>query len=163
MFGLNVYTNCLCKHLKNVFLFSQIDNCIWDYPHYPYLFLTCRIALITSHSPVEIPPNLIDLFLRSQLLINSLSAMSSSPPVSDSNLSPLTLLQMLGYCVPQKLYNGDADSLVAMVTELGETIDIIKLLQMSWEDRLRVSGERHRLAVMIMAYRRERWFLYIAK
>ena len=50
---------------------------------------------------------------------------------------------MLGYCVPQKLYNGDADSLVAMVTELGETIDIIKLLQMSWEDRLRVSDEQH--------------------
>ena len=47
-------------------------------------------------------------------------------------------LQMMAYCVPQKPYDGETDSLVAMTTELGETIDIIKLLQMSWEDRLRV-------------------------
>ncbi len=45
---------------------------------------------------------------------------------------------MLGYCVPDGPYTGDESSEVRMVTELGDTLDIIKLLQMSWENRLRV-------------------------
>lgn len=42
---------------------------------------------------------------------------------------------MLGFCVP-----GTSSYIqeVAMVTELGEGVDLIKLLQMSWEDRFRV-------------------------
>ena len=35
-------------------------------------------------------------------------------------------------------YDGSSSTEVFMVVELGETLDIIKLLQMSWEDRLRV-------------------------
>ena len=35
-------------------------------------------------------------------------------------------------------YDGSLSTEVFMVVELGETLDIIKLLQMSWEDRLRV-------------------------
>lgn len=50
----------------------------------------------------------------------------------------LTCFQVLGFCVPDKPYDGDGDTTVVMVTELGEPIDLIKLLQMSWEDRLRV-------------------------
>ncbi|XP_045185783.2 extracellular tyrosine-protein kinase PKDCC-like isoform X2 [Mercenaria mercenaria] len=45
------------------------------------------------------------------------------------------VLKVLGFCLPRNV----GDSLrVAMVTELGEAVDLIKLLQMSWEDRLRV-------------------------
>lgn len=51
------------------------------------------------------------------------------------------VLQVLGFCVPDKPYDGDGDTTVVMVTELGEPIDLIKLLQMSWEDRLRVSSQ----------------------
>ena len=43
--------------------------------------------------------------------------------------------QVLGFCLPR---NADDNLWVAMVTELGESVDLIKLLQMSWEDRLRV-------------------------
>lgn len=39
---------------------------------------------------------------------------------------------MLGSCVP------DAVGPVAMVTELGDPLDTVRLLQLSWEDRLRV-------------------------
>ncbi|XP_005090794.1 extracellular tyrosine-protein kinase PKDCC [Aplysia californica] len=49
------------------------------------------------------------------------------------------VIKVLGFCVPTKPFDGDVDSTVAMVTELGEPIDQIKLLQMSWEDRLKVS------------------------
>lgn len=63
-------------------------------------------------------------------------------PTGLNRESSLPAFQMLGYCVPKKPYDGAADGLVSMVTELGETIDIIKLLQMSWEDRLRVSYSR---------------------
>ena len=41
--------------------------------------------------------------------------------------------QVLGSCVP------DAVGPVAMVTELGDPLDTVRLLQLSWEDRLRVS------------------------
>ena len=47
----------------------------------------------------------------------------------------LLSLQVLGFCLPR---NADDNLWVAMVTELGESVDLIKLLQMSWEDRLRV-------------------------
>jgi len=40
--------------------------------------------------------------------------------------------QVLGSCVP------DAVGPVAMVTELGDPLDTVRLLQLSWEDRLRV-------------------------
>jgi len=39
---------------------------------------------------------------------------------------------VLGSCVP------DAVGPVAMVTELGDPLDTVRLLQLSWEDRLRV-------------------------
>lgn len=45
------------------------------------------------------------------------------------------VLKVLGFCLPR---NADDNLWVAMVTELGESVDLIKLLQMSWEDRLRV-------------------------
>ena len=47
--------------------------------------------------------------------------------------------QVLGFCLPR---NADDSLWVAMVTELGESVDLIKLLQMSWEDRLRVGKSR---------------------
>ncbi|KAL8580760.1 hypothetical protein ACOMHN_018432 [Nucella lapillus] len=55
------------------------------------------------------------------------------------------VIQVLGFCVPDKPYDGDGDTSVVMVTELGEPIDLIKLLQMSWEDRLRISYDLTRL------------------
>lgn len=50
---------------------------------------------------------------------------------------------MLGSCVP------DAVGPVAMVTELGDPLDTVRLLQLSWEDRLRV---RTALVVWRKAY-----------
>lgn len=46
------------------------------------------------------------------------------------------VVKVLGFCVPGT--NRDIQE-VAMVTELGEGVDLIKLLQMSWEDRFRIS------------------------
>lgn len=45
------------------------------------------------------------------------------------------IIKVLGYCVPNGVNN---DHGVSMVTELGEFVELIQLLQMSWEDRLRV-------------------------
>lgn len=50
-------------------------------------------------------------------------------------LADKNVLKVLGFCLPR---NADDNLWVAMVTELGESVDLIKLLQMSWEDRLRV-------------------------
>lgn len=55
------------------------------------------------------------------------------------------LVKVLGYCVPQEQYNGDDVTLVSLITELGETIDLIRLLPMSWEDRLRISYDLTKL------------------
>ncbi|XP_014788337.1 extracellular tyrosine-protein kinase PKDCC [Octopus bimaculoides] len=49
------------------------------------------------------------------------------------------LVKVLGYCIPEEQYNGDDVTLVSLITELGDTIDLIKLLPMSWEERLRIS------------------------
>lgn len=46
------------------------------------------------------------------------------------------VLQVLGACVP------DSPGPVAVVTELGDPLDTVRLLQLSWEDRLRVSSTR---------------------
>lgn len=46
------------------------------------------------------------------------------------------VIKVLGFCVPGPNTNIRE---VAMVTELGETVDLIRLLQMSWEDRFRIS------------------------
>ncbi|XP_046387342.1 extracellular tyrosine-protein kinase PKDCC-like [Ischnura elegans] len=43
------------------------------------------------------------------------------------------IVQVLGFCIP------DAASPVALVTELGDPLDTIKLLQLSWKDRLKLS------------------------
>jgi hypothetical protein len=48
------------------------------------------------------------------------------------NFFLLDNFQVLGSCVP------DAVGPVAMVTELGDPLDTVRLLQLSWEDRLRV-------------------------
>ena len=48
-------------------------------------------------------------------------------------------LQVLGSCVTSAAYDGRPETLVTVATELGEPIDLIRLLQMSWEDRLRVT------------------------
>ncbi|KAI0236607.1 Extracellular tyrosine-protein kinase PKDCC [Lamellibrachia satsuma] len=48
------------------------------------------------------------------------------------------IVRVLGSCVTSSAYDGRPDTLVKVATELGETIDLIRLLQMSWEDRLRV-------------------------
>ena len=45
--------------------------------------------------------------------------------------------QVLSHCVPS--LKDITETRVSMVTELGVGIDLIMLLQMSWEDRLRVS------------------------
>ncbi|KAK6181547.1 hypothetical protein SNE40_009378 [Patella caerulea] len=50
------------------------------------------------------------------------------------------IIKVIGFCVPKKDADKDGRTVV-MVTELGETIDLIKLLQMSWEDRLRISHD----------------------
>ncbi|XP_063235969.1 extracellular tyrosine-protein kinase PKDCC-like [Bacillus rossius redtenbacheri] len=48
------------------------------------------------------------------------------------------VIQVLGSCVP------DAVGPVAMVTELGDPLDTVRLLQLSWEDRLRLAlGTAH--------------------
>ncbi|XP_064601711.1 extracellular tyrosine-protein kinase PKDCC-like [Liolophura sinensis] len=49
------------------------------------------------------------------------------------------VIEVLGYCIPDRPYTGEPHTVVTMVTELGEPIDIIRLLQMWWEDRLRVA------------------------
>ena len=36
-------------------------------------------------------------------------------------------------------FTGDRSGMVTVATELGEVLDIIKLLHLSWEDRLKVS------------------------
>ncbi|XP_046387297.1 extracellular tyrosine-protein kinase PKDCC-like [Ischnura elegans] len=43
------------------------------------------------------------------------------------------IVQVLGSCIP------DASSPVAMVTELGDPLNTVSLLQLSWEDRLKMS------------------------
>ncbi|CAB3365049.1 Hypothetical predicted protein [Cloeon dipterum] len=47
------------------------------------------------------------------------------------------IIKVLGSCImpPQS----DANSYVALVTELGEPLDAVRLLQMPWEDRLRLA------------------------
>ncbi|XP_046338858.2 extracellular tyrosine-protein kinase PKDCC-like [Haliotis rufescens] len=55
------------------------------------------------------------------------------------------VIKVIGFCVPKQRYDGDSNTAVVMVTELGETIDLIKLLQLSWEDRLRISYDMTRL------------------
>ncbi|XP_062596964.1 extracellular tyrosine-protein kinase PKDCC-like [Saccostrea cucullata] len=46
------------------------------------------------------------------------------------------VIKVLGFCVPGTNSNIQG---VAMVTELGESVDLIKILQMSWEDRFKIS------------------------
>ena len=48
--------------------------------------------------------------------------------------------QVLSYCVPAVPYDGRVETEVSMVVKLGKPLDIIRLLQMSWEDRLRVGS-----------------------
>lgn len=52
------------------------------------------------------------------------------------------VLKVFGYCIPSGdpvIREGAGSGGVSMITELGETLDIIRLLQSSWEDRLRMS------------------------
>lgn len=73
--------------------------------------------------------------------MSTLKRFQSLWPYNESNwMTVLFPLQVLGFCVPDRPFDGGADTAVAMVTELGEPIDQIKLLQMSWEDRLKVSN-----------------------
>ncbi|KAK3597422.1 hypothetical protein CHS0354_040160 [Potamilus streckersoni] len=58
-------------------------------------------------------------------------------------LNSENVLKVLGFCLPR---SADDSLWVAMVTELGESVDLIKLLQMSWEDRLRVSHDITKIA-----------------
>lgn len=57
------------------------------------------------------------------------------------------IIQLLDVCVTSSEAGGQVLSGPLLVTELGEMVDIVKLLQMSWEDRLRVSqtSNRYRL------------------
>lgn len=55
--------------------------------------------------------------------------------------------QMLGVCLPATVATTPSASssphhLLASVVELGENVDLIRLLQMSWDERLRVSFPR---------------------
>ncbi|GIY76216.1 extracellular tyrosine-protein kinase PKDCC [Caerostris darwini] len=49
------------------------------------------------------------------------------------------IVKILGYCVPVDPDISDPRHTVAIFEEYGEPIDVIKLLQLSWEDRLRIS------------------------
>ncbi|XP_059162283.1 extracellular tyrosine-protein kinase PKDCC-like isoform X2 [Physella acuta] len=49
------------------------------------------------------------------------------------------VVKVLGFCISPTAFDADLKLTVAMVTELGEPIDLIRLLQMTWEDRLRIS------------------------
>ncbi len=55
-----------------------------------------------------------------------------------------SVLQVLGHCVPEQSYDGTPVTEVATVTEVGDTLDLIRLLQMAWEDRLKVSKIKKR-------------------
>ncbi|GAB6024487.1 hypothetical protein CHUAL_009642 [Chamberlinius hualienensis] len=48
------------------------------------------------------------------------------------------ILKVLGYCIPNEMSNDVTLGVggIALITQLGETLDIIRLLQSSWEDRL---------------------------
>lgn len=49
------------------------------------------------------------------------------------------VLKILGFCIPDgSSDNGGGGGGLSLITELGESLDIIQLLQRSWEDRLRV-------------------------
>lgn len=56
-------------------------------------------------------------------------------------LNHSNIAKVIAYCVPSKPYDETDDSAVTLVTELGTPLDLIRLLQMSWEDRLRVVFE----------------------
>lgn len=62
-------------------------------------------------------------------------------------LSHPNIVKVLGFCPPKSAY----DQNVAMVTELGESIELIRLLQMSWEDRLKIAYDMTKL-VYFMAH-----------
>lgn len=84
-------------------------------------------------------------------------------------LNHANIARIYGYCVPE---DHDTGALV-IVTELGEPLDIIRLLQMSWEDRLRVSLGLARLLfymshnihgpVLVSDFRRQQFILHDAE
>lgn len=68
-----------------------------------------------------------------------------------SKLDHQNVIKMVGYCVPHKKFS-EKQNTVAIITELGEPFDVIRLLQMSWEDRLRLTLDLARLVQYFSSY-----------
>lgn len=49
------------------------------------------------------------------------------------------VIKVIGYCAPDRPSINDRKSMISIITEYGEPVDVIKLLTMSWEERLRIS------------------------
>uniref|UniRef100_A0A915JUB8 Protein kinase domain-containing protein n=1 Tax=Romanomermis culicivorax TaxID=13658 RepID=A0A915JUB8_ROMCU len=47
------------------------------------------------------------------------------------------IIEVFGYCIPKNFHSDPQKRRVMIVTELGEPVNLIKLLQLSWEDRLK--------------------------
>ncbi|KAG8193392.1 hypothetical protein JTE90_012194 [Oedothorax gibbosus] len=55
------------------------------------------------------------------------------------SISHTNIVKILGYCVPVQPDIADPRHTITIFEEYGEPIEVIKLLQLSWEDRLRIS------------------------
>lgn len=63
---------------------------------------------------------------------------SLSPPPPCDLMTCLGLFQLYGYCYQD---SEDIPDTLTTITELGAPVEMIQLLQTSWEDRFRVSRE----------------------
>ncbi|XP_064485768.1 extracellular tyrosine-protein kinase PKDCC-like [Ornithodoros turicata] len=80
------------------------------------------------------------------------------------------IAKMYGYCIPKEYLLESSSKNLVVVTELGEPLDIIRLLQMSWEDRLRVGlglarllsymSEDARGPILVTDFRRQQFVLH---
>ena len=131
------------KNEKSVNFQGDNVECSWFYSDLPFttIFISfCGLTLYMLHSKysTDANKNTPDRTPSASFLYKNTSSEAHLYPMlffatltENQFLSP----QVLGFCLPR---NADDDLWVAMVTELGESVDLIKLLQMSWEDRLRV-------------------------
>ncbi|XP_055943587.1 extracellular tyrosine-protein kinase PKDCC-like [Argiope bruennichi] len=69
------------------------------------------------------------------------------------NIEHSNIVKILGYCIPADPDISDPRHTVAIFEEYGEPIDVIKLLQLSWEDRLRISLGLSRLLKHLSSFK----------
>lgn len=69
------------------------------------------------------------------------------------SISHSNIVKVLGYCIPVDPDISDPRHTVAIFEEYGDPIDVIKLLQLSWEDRLKISLGLSRLLKHLSSFK----------